>query len=296
MWAAPVVRPARPEISLHEAVGRSNADPEMVRAVLAREDVDPNEFSSDSRPLTPLMELFFRVYNDRRVQTELVRLLLDDPRVDPNLLRPRTVQGHRAESIGMSALHMACVDHPNRTVHTLQAFAACSRVDMDMKTLRGRTCWQVAMDWPLRSFLGGWTPPKIEIMNFFLHREQKRVTADRVRMQVFLRQGSGAYIDDDVVKAELLPWLNQTLVSQSELDVVKRALKWRIDCYLSSGREFDKVKKTHDCFESLRAFLSEYGDISKFDFDLQLTEEMAKVLQNMEEIEEMEAGFSCCIM
>ena len=191
---------------------------------------------------------------------------LDGPDCDPNeILEDMLRQSRIAERLvlrgtGQFFLNklLMVLNHKDcRVENRKQSLFSCNSVSLDKALVRTLfikrptedicylTCNQGI---PLQSY------HEVVVKAFLLH-EQARVTSERASLRAFLQKGSGADISEDVIECQLYPWINQTLVTQENINGYER--EWHRPM---------RALRASRMLTILKNFLTDYDDVSKFTF------------------------------
>ena len=163
---------------------------------------------------------------------EVVRLLLGCPRFDINLGSDGTSEfpfGMACEEANVSSVqeflqnprtNVNGIDHDGNTglhiaarpgrADVVKALLSSASIDPEIRNKRGRTCFEAAIF--VKHFFEQPDFCSIEVIRLFLKREAARIESDRARLTMFVRN-SPIDFPDDVLKAELYPWVGQRTIS-----------------------------------------------------------------------------------
>ena len=142
---------------------------------------------------------------DPKITPQVVKILLD--RVDINAAWDKYI----LEGIYEAAHEASTYDGLDRAIGITKLISADPRISLGNR--------QSA----LRKFVSLRDDNFLPIAEVFLQQEKSRIDADRIRLDVFLRQSAaGQNMPDEVVKLQIQPWLGQTIVTQEVFDEIPK--------------------------------------------------------------------------
>lgn len=224
-----------------------------------RADINASKPFDDGTPISVLAESL-----RTRVPSSVLAALLRHPNANVNSYCPPLDGEEGGASITL--LQMAAIDTEKIQ---FQMFLDHPQIDVKQTSSDGMSFVQALTRlmavWCIDSIdceCDYWLDVGLENAKLYLQREAQRVVRQRVRLNAYITAKSHVYIEENVVRAELFPWVGQSVLDQDDINYLLQ--------FDSSVLQESSSRKLCEWRQSLgslcKTFIRKFGTKEDFSF------------------------------